>query len=141
MENIIFLILLMIFSKAIKRFSQPQKTKTFPAPKRPGKNKEYPLPPFQDFKPETSNISESRTIKIEADISSIPVEENSKDTITYDYTEPKQQHHQQQQQLQPESDIEISELFSRENILRGIIFQEILSPPKALAHKRHRFYT
>lgn len=123
----------MIFSKAIKRFSQPQKTKTFPAPKRPEKNKEYPLPPFQDFKPETSNISESRTIKIESDFSSIPLEEDLEDTITCDYTEPKQ--HQQQ----PESDIEISELFSRENILRGIIFQEILSPPKALAHKQRRF--
>lgn len=136
MENIIFLILLMIFSKAIKRLGQPQKTKTFSTPKRPENRKEYSLPPLEDFKPETSNISESRTIKIEADISSIPVEENSKDTITYDYTEPKQHHHQQ---LQPESDIEIPELFSRENILRGIIFQEILSPPKALAHKQRRF--
>ncbi|WP_213975247.1 hypothetical protein [Tepidanaerobacter acetatoxydans] len=134
MKNIIFLILLMIFSNAIKRLGQPRKTKTFPTPKRPEKSKEYPLPPFQDFKPETSNISESRTIKMEADISSIPVEENSKDTITYDYTEPKQQ-------LQPKSDIEISEFFSRENILRGIVFQEILSPPKALAHKQRRFYT
>lgn len=124
----------MIFSNAIKRLGQPRKTKTFPTLKRPEKSKEYPLPTLQDFKPETSNISELRTIKIEADISSIPMEEDLEDTITCDYTEPKRQ-------SQPESDNEISEFFSRENILRGIVFQEILSPPKALAHKQRRFYT
>jgi hypothetical protein len=132
MGNIVVLIIFFIFRAIIGRLLQSQKTQTPTMPKKPDKGKRYSLPPIQDFRSKTTPIKESKTTEIKPDTLCIPVEEKYlHKTISNDYVESK--HHQ----LQPESDGEIHEFFTQEDILRGIILKEVLSPPKALVHRRY----
>jgi hypothetical protein len=131
MGNIVLVILFIIFRSIAGRLSQSQKTQTRSMRKTPGKVKKFSLPPMQDFRQKTTSIKESKTVEIKPDISSIPVEEKHlQKTVTRTYVKP-------EHRLQSESDGEIPKLFTQENILRGIILQEVLSPPKALMYRRY----
>jgi hypothetical protein len=128
MGNIALLIIFLVFRAVIGQLFQSQKAQR---PTNYGKGKKYRFPPIQDFMPKTTTIKESREVEIKPDILSIPVEKKPLyDIITQ--TRVKSDH-----ELQPEPNYEIPELFTQEDILRGIILQEVLSPPKALMHRRH----
>lgn len=131
MGNIVLVILFIIFRAIAGQFSQSQKTQRPSMRKIPGKVKKFSLPPIQDMMPKTPTIKESKAVEIKPDISNIPVKQKQlRKTTKQTYAEP-------EYLLQSESDSEIPELFTEENILRGIILQEVLSPPKALMHRRH----
>ncbi|MGI5859132.1 MAG: hypothetical protein ACOX8P_07405 [Tepidanaerobacteraceae bacterium] len=136
MGNIVVVILFLIFRAIMGQLSQYKKTQrreTTQAPqtsKIHGKAKRHSIPSIQDFIPKTTTTNESKAVKIKPGIPSMPVEKPLQKIIIQTYDGP-------EHRPQPESDGDIFELFTQENILRGIILQEVLSPPKALANRRH----
>ena len=130
MENILLLIIFLVFRAVFGQLFESQKTQKHSLPKTPGKTKKYSFPPKQDARPKTITIKELKSVETKPDISGIPLKEKHiQKTIKQTYVKP-------EHRIQSESDVEIPELFSQENILRGIILQEILSPPKALMNRR-----
>ena len=130
MESILLLIIFLVFRAVIAQLFESQKVQKPPLPKTPGKTKKYSFPPKQDARPKTITIKELKSVETKPDISGIPLrEKHIQKTIKQTYVKP-------EHQLQSETDVEIPELFSQENILRGIILQEVLSPPKALMNRR-----
>lgn len=144
MENILLLIAFLIFRAVFSELFASQKTQRSPRPKTPLKPKRIPMSPVQDTMPTIIPIEEVETAKTQLEIVNIsrePIEE----TIEEEPLQEKiiQTHFVESDQAellaQSETFDGISQLFTQENILRGIILQEILSPPKALVQPWRRW--
>ncbi|NLZ53891.1 MAG: hypothetical protein GX892_12255 [Thermoanaerobacteraceae bacterium] len=130
MGNIVLVILFFIFRVIIERLSQTQETQTPTNAKTLKKIKRHSPLVIKDERPKAITIKQLNAVKKEPDRTKTTVEEDRLSKInTQMYVKP-------EHRLQPEASGEIPELFTQEDILRGIILQEVLSPPKALMYKR-----
>jgi len=134
MESIIFLVIFLVLRAVVSNLLEAQKTQRPAFPKMPEKPAGYPQPPVRDKKPKTIPIEEIKTVEVKPDISVLPLKEESSQRVN-DIRNVKLQMQQREQIFQGESEALLSDLFSEENIVRGIILQEILSPPKALMQR------
>ena len=136
MESIIFLIIFIVFRALVSGFAEAQKSQRPPVPQTPQKPREFHLP--KDIRPKRLRIpvEEIKPLDVKPEISSISIE-NEQLEKTSEQLNVRPLKLLQEELPQDEPEDAISELFSEENILRGIILQEILSPPKALM-PRHR---
>jgi len=130
MESILLLIIFFVFRAVIGQIFETQEARKTPLPKTPGKTKGYPMSHKKDVRPKTIATKELKAVETKYDVSEIPLKEK------YIQKTNKQTYVKSEHLLQPESDGEIPEFFSQENFLRGIILQEVLSPPKALMQRR-----
>jgi len=133
-ESIIFLIIFLVFRAVVSSLLETRKTQAPPISKTAGQPNEHQLPSRREVKPKTIPIKEIKADKTKRDISSIPLaQENLQKENELSIAQ--QYELQHETQLHDESVDIFSELFSEENILRGIVLQEILSPPKALMQR------
>ncbi len=118
MGNIIALIIILVIRSAFRRLLQSPKTQAPSMPKRPVTSDEYPLPQVK----KTKVVEEKRHLR--KPILSGP------DKLQHEFKpEP-------ESEPEPEPELKTSGFFNQEDILRGIVFKEILSPPRALMHRR-----
>ena len=107
------------------------KTQKHPFPKTPVRPRGYQLPPKQDIKPKTIEIAEPKKAETKADILEIPFEDVDVQNINK-LISVKSERMQPESLQQAKSIGEFSELFTQDNILRGMILKEVLLPPKAI---------
>lgn len=129
MESILFLIIFLVFKALTSQLFESQKTQNHPKPKNPIKPKKIIRPSDQNERPVIIPIEELETVKTEPDVQSISIEQKrlQKRSSKTQVLESKLD--------QSETLGDIPELFTQDNILRGIILQEILSPPKSLMRR------
>lgn len=122
MGNIFFLIVFFILRPLIKQLLESQKTeKTTPMRKR-------------QVRPQIKPDFQVKTIRIEEPAKPIQIEEKRpvENSIIH-HIEPVRY---ETKTVKCEPDNQVYELFTQDNILRGIILKEILSPPKSLFPRR-----
>jgi hypothetical protein len=132
--NLFILILFVILRSVIGNLSSSQKKQTPPKQRRPqtkSKSEDHPFYPIPDFVPITVEEPIIKNSKPELSIKPIKAvklssKENRKEKLISDI----------QTKTDTETEITISDLITQDNILRGIILQEILSPPKAIAQRQ-----
>ncbi|MDD4570724.1 MAG: hypothetical protein PHE70_11480 [Tepidanaerobacteraceae bacterium] len=119
---IIFLILRPIIGQLLKS-QRTQKTRT------PGEGKKYPPFPIHEFT--TTPVEESKRVEIKPESLNRPIKiKKSRKESIKSHSEPKHQ-------TNTEHGNDIPELLTQDSIIRGIIFKEILSPPKALERRNY----
>lgn len=136
MEDLIVIILLVVLSMIAKGRKRPKKSKKpdiTPIPKKEviAQKSAPPLPVADAYSPVGEAVLASEE--------SIGVEEKPNllhARIKTRFPEKQTELKKIENKQKPQGDIDLSNVFDREGILKGIIVHEILSPPRALDNKR-----